>query len=77
MAEINLENFVPAECKTCAKAKHAYAAAYMVREQQRRIEELEERLAKQDHLIRETYERASRATRASIDELARVGRRRV
>ena len=77
MAEINLENFVPAECKTCAKAKHAYAAAYMVREQQRRIEELEERLAKEELLRREAYERGSRALRASIDELARVGRRRV
>lgn len=77
MAEINLENFVPAECKTCAKAKHAYAAAYMVREQQRRIEELEDRLAKEELLRREAYERVSRATKASIDELARVGRRRV
>ena len=77
MAEINLDNFIPAECKTCAKAKHAYAAAYMVREQQRRIEELEDRLAKEELLRREAYERVSRATKASIDELARVGRRRV
>lgn len=76
MAEITLDSFIPAECRKCDRAKHAYAAAYMVREQQRRIEELEERLAKQDHLIRETYERASRATKASIDELAKVGRRR-
>ena len=41
------------------------------------MEELEDRLAKQDQLIRETYERASRATKASIDELVKVGRRRV
>ena len=75
--EFPWESEIPLTCRKCDRAKHAYAAAYMVREQQRRIEELENRLAKQDHLIRETYERASRATKASIDELVKVGRRRV